>query len=168
VTTTANPTLAEAEAALARLHDQLLSGDSGVTARAFSEARATVDFALARQGAAQRVAVQRAEEERQRRVDDATARLAALDTAAHDAARDRLRAALDALAVAVLSRSAELGEIVAEAGTAYGPGGTVTLGGVTVRPPGFQSVIVALAEETVRRHFGPRHPFGLGATNLPD
>ncbi len=162
MTATANPpTLAAAEAAFAALHERLLAGDPGVTARAFSEARAAVEFALARQDAAHRAGAQRAEEERQRRVDDATARLAALDTAAHDAARDRLRAALDALAVAVLARTAELGEIVAESGTAYGPGGRVTLGGVTRDSLPFQRAIRDLAEDAVREHFGPRQPFDL-------
>jgi NADH dehydrogenase/NADH:ubiquinone oxidoreductase subunit G len=170
--TIANPTtpgVAEAEAAFAALHDRLMAGDPAVTAHAYAEARAAIDFASARQEAAHRAAAQQAEEERQQRFDDAKERLAALDDAAHDAARDQLRAALDNLALAVLDRSAELGQIVAEAGVSYGPApGQVTLGGLTVRPLGFQSVIVALAEETTRRHFGPRHPFGLSVTNLPD
>jgi len=160
--------VAEAEAAFAALHERLIAGDPGVTARAFSEARAAVDFALARQDAAHRAGAQRAEEERQRRVDDATARLAALDTADHDAARERVAEALAALAATCLDRSAALGEIVGQAGVSYEAGGRVTLGGLTVRPLGFQSVIVALAEESVRRHFGPRHPFGLSVNNLPD
>jgi len=153
--------VADAEAALASLHDRLLTGDPAVTPREFSEARAAVDFARARQDATQRAAVQQAEEERRRRVDDATARLAALDTDAHDAARDRLRAALDALAVAVLARSAELGNIVGEAGVSYGPGGRVTLGGVTRDQLPYQRIIRDVAEETVRHHFGPRQPFDL-------
>jgi len=153
--------VAEAEAAFAALHERLLAGDPGVTAHAYAEAKSAIDFATARQDAARRAEAQRADEERQRRVDAATARLAALDTAAHDAARDQLRAALDELALAVLSRSAELGQIVAESGTAYGPGGRVTLAGVTRDQLPYQRIIRDVAEETVRQHFGPRHPFDL-------
>jgi len=153
--------VAEAEAAYAALHERLMAGDPAVTQRAYSEARTAVDFASARQEAARRAEAQRAAEERQRRVDDATARLAALDTAAHDAARDQIRAALDALAKSVLARSAELGQIVAESGTAYGPGGRVTLAGVTRDQLPFQRAIRDLAEDAVRAHFGPRQPFDL-------
>jgi len=166
VTTTTNnsaPTLAEAEAALVALHDRLLTGDPAVTAHDYAEARAAVEFASARQEVARRAEAQRAAEERQQRVDDATARLAALDTAAHDAARDQLRAALDNLAVAVLSRSAELGEIVGAAGVSYGPGGRVTLGGVTRDQLPYQRIIRDVAEDAVRAHFGPRQWFDLNS-----
>lgn len=168
--TTANPTptLAEAEAAFSALHERLLAGDPAVTQHAYSEARATMDFATARQEAAHRAAVQRAAEERQRRVADATARLAALDTAAHDAACARLAAALDDLAATCLDRSAALGEIVQAAGVNYESGGRVRLGGVERGPLPFQSQVAALAEDIVRRRFGPRYPFGLNAGFLPD
>jgi len=155
------PTLAEAEAAFAALHERLVTGDPAVTPRAYAEARAAVDFATARQDAAQRAAVQQAEEERQQRLATATARLVALDSSDHDAARDQLRAALDALAVAVLARSAELGQIVGAAGVSYAPGGTVTLGGVTRRPLPFQSLVRDLVIDVVRERFGPRQPVDL-------
>ena len=155
------PTVAEAEAAFAALHERLMAGDPAVNQRAYSEARTAVEFASARQEAARRAEAQRAAEERQQRVDDATARLADLDTAEHDAARDQLRAALDNLAKSVLSRSAELGEIVGAAGVSYGPGGRVTLGGVTRDQLPYQRIIRDVAEETVRQHFGPRQPFDL-------
>jgi len=138
-----------------------MAGDPGVTQRAYAEAKSAIDFASARQEAARRAEAQRAAEERQRRVDDATARLAALDTARHDAARARLADALDELAKSVLSRSAELGEIVGAAGTSYGPGGRVTLGEVTRDQLPFQRAIRDLAEDAVRAHFGPRQPFDL-------
>jgi len=161
--TTANPpTLAEAEAAFAALHDRLLTGDPAVTPRAYAEARDAVDFATARQDAAQRAAVQQAEEERRQRVDAARARLAALDTAAHDAARDQLRAALDALARETVAWSAELSAIVAVPGVGYGSTpGQVTLGGVTRRPLPFQSLVRVLVIDVVREHFGPRQPVDL-------
>jgi len=169
VTATANPpTLAAAEAAFAALHERLLTGDPGVTARAYAEARDAVDFASARQEAARRAEVQQAEEERRRRVEAAGARLVALDTADHDAARARLAEALAALAATCLDRAAALGEIVGQAGVSYEAGGRVTLGGVTRGPLAFQSAIRDLAEEATRRHFGPRQPFGLGGGNLPD
>ena len=59
--TTTKPTtpgVAEAEAAFAALHDRLMAGDPGVTAHAYAEARASIDFASARQDAAQRAAAQ--------------------------------------------------------------------------------------------------------------
>jgi len=153
--------VAAAEAAYAALHERLLAGDPGVTAHAYAEARASIDFALARQEAAERAAAQQAAVEQQQHFDDAKVRLAALDDAAHDAARDQLRAALDNLAVAVLDRRAALAELADAAGVSYGPGGTVTigsvpLGSVTRGPLSYQRAIRDLAQEAVRRHFGPR------------
>lgn len=156
---TANPapaTVAEAEATLAALHDRLLNGDPGVTQAAYTEAQSAVDFARAREEAAQRAAVRQAAEERREAVATATARLAALDNSAHDAARDQLRTALDALALAVLDRSVELAEIGRTAATAYGPGGSVTLGGVTRGQLPYQSLIRDIVTAAVREHFGPR------------
>jgi len=149
--------VAEAEAAFAALHERLLTGDPGVTQRAYAEAKSAIDFASARQEAAQRAAAQQAAAEQQQRFDDAKERLAALDTAAYDTARARLADALDELAVAVLDRSAVLGEIVVAAGGGYGPGfGQVALGSVTRGPLSYQRAIRDLAQEAVRRHFGPR------------
>ncbi len=161
------PTVAAAVEALAALHDRLIAGDATVTPDQYAAAENAVAFARVRQEAARRAEEQREEAERRASLAAATERLAAMDTTQVERTRQQLAEALDAHAVAVLAWAAELGAIQAASGVAWGLGGSVRLGAVERRQQPFQSTIRDLAEDVVRRHFGPRAPFGL-AGYLPD
>ncbi len=166
MTTTATPnTVAEAEAALAALHERLVAGDQTVTGADFAAARAAVDFARARQAAAERAEQQRVEREQREREEAARARLAALDPAKTEQARQQLAAAIEAFVAEVAASWRELDDVADELAAAgfdarRSPAG-LALGRHTVQRAPLQSAIRDAAEAAIRRHLGGRYPVNL-------
>jgi len=149
VTTTAPDHVAQAERALADVHDRLTAGDPKVRPQDLHQAESGLRFAQAQREAAERAEQQRAEQERQQA--DAERRQAALKTLAaaqerRDRAEDAAHAAIVALVEAggAFDRALEAAHPLTESTEV--PSGAVQLGGRVWRGLDVVPLVRALAE----------------------